>query len=136
MPMKRELYPDNWEAIALEVKNKAHWFCEECGKPCRRPDEDWFDFLEKLETTFPQWYKKYSEECYDDETGELGYIERKGRFVLTVAHLDHNPSNCNRNNLRALCSVCHLKYDHPHHIKNASGSRHRKRENQGQLTLF
>ena len=37
MPMDRSLYPDNWEAIALQVKEEANWTCQECGKACYRP---------------------------------------------------------------------------------------------------
>jgi len=33
--------------------------------------------------------------------------------VLTVAHLDHDPSNCDPENLRALCQRCHNSYDAP-----------------------
>lgn len=33
------------------------------------------------------------------------------RVILTVAHLDQNPDNCNWGNLRALCQRCHLTYD-------------------------
>lgn len=29
--------------------------------------------------------------------------------VLTVDHLDHNPANCDRSNLMALCQRCHLR---------------------------
>lgn len=29
--------------------------------------------------------------------------------VLTVDHLDHNPSNCATSNLMALCQRCHLR---------------------------
>jgi len=35
MPMRRELYPENWEAIALRVKELARWQCEECGVVCK-----------------------------------------------------------------------------------------------------
>lgn len=100
------------------------------------PWEDWFDFLEKLQSTFPQWYQQYEEEVYDDDTGEWGYIEKRGRFILTVAHLDHNPANCDRQNLKALCSVCHLRNDHSHHLKNASRTRFLKKQVDGQLSLF
>lgn len=37
--MRRELYPANWEQIALAVKERADWKCEGCGKQCRRPGE-------------------------------------------------------------------------------------------------
>lgn len=33
--------------------------------------------------------------------------------VLTVAHLDHDPTNCDPDNLRALCQRCHNGYDAP-----------------------
>ena len=39
MPMKRELYPENWGEIATAKKAAAGWKCEECGKQCRRPGE-------------------------------------------------------------------------------------------------
>lgn len=39
MPMKRELYPVDWEAIATAVKGAADWTCQQCGRQCRRPDE-------------------------------------------------------------------------------------------------
>lgn len=47
----------------------------------------------------------------------------KGKIVLTVAHLDHTPENCGHDNLKAMCQRCHLRYDHDHHMKNASATR-------------
>lgn len=35
------------------------------------------------------------------------------RVVLTVAHLDHMPENCDPTNLRAWCQRCHNRYDAP-----------------------
>lgn len=55
------------------------------------------------------------------------------RVVLTVAHLDHNPQNCDRDNLRALCQKCHLAYDRDLHTRNASRTRCIKKRN---LDLF
>ena len=39
MPMERARYPKNWEQIAFEIKEAAGWKCEECGKQCRKPGE-------------------------------------------------------------------------------------------------
>ena len=39
------------------------------------------------------------------------------RVILTVAHLDHQPENCDPANLRAWCQRCHLTYDAEHHAK-------------------
>ena len=86
MPIQRDLYPSDWPAIALQVKEEANWHCEECGRRCYRPGE-----------THPRWLKNW-------------------RRVLTVAHLDRNPANNERSNLRALCVVCHLNYDRAAHV--------------------
>lgn len=50
------------------------------------------------------------------------------KFVLTVAHLDHDPANCLLSNLLAMCAPCHLRYDAKHHAKAASATRRRRRE--------
>ena len=34
MPMKRELYPADWKAIAEAKKEAVGWICEDCGKQC------------------------------------------------------------------------------------------------------
>lgn len=34
-----DLYPHDWDAIATEIKAACDWACQECDKPCRRPDE-------------------------------------------------------------------------------------------------
>lgn len=39
-------------------------------------------------------------------------------MILTVAHLNHTPEDCRRENLRALCARCHLRYDRGHHSES------------------
>lgn len=56
--------------------------------------------------------------------------------ILTVAHMDHTPENCEPENLRALCQKCHNKYDQPHRKKNAAETRRKKRAAAGQAELF
>lgn len=51
------------------------------------------------------------------------------KVVLTIAHLDHNPENCDENNLRALCQRCHLRYDAKQHAENAKITRLKKQNN-------
>jgi 5-methylcytosine-specific restriction endonuclease McrA len=48
------------------------------------------------------------------------------RVVLTVAHLDHMPENCEPANLRAWCQRCHLAFDSQHHAANAARTRRLK----------
>ena len=40
------------------------------------------------------------------------------RVVLTVAHLDHDPTNSIDENLRALCQKCHNAYDASHRAQS------------------
>ena len=40
------------------------------------------------------------------------------KVVLTIAHLDQTPENCDYSNLRALCQKCHNSYDMPFRVKN------------------
>lgn len=48
------------------------------------------------------------------------------RRTLTVHHIDHQPENCSRENLIALCAPCHLKADAKHHAetRKREGERH------------
>jgi hypothetical protein len=57
------------------------------------------------------------------------------RVVLTVAHLDHVPENCDDANLRAMCQGCHLHYDREHHAETAAATRRAARAEAGQLGL-
>lgn len=117
MPWTRSLYPPDWEAIALEVKERSDWKCEGCGKPCRRPGQTFFDFA------YPYL-----------ESGEMGQddLDHPQRFTLTVAHLNHKPDDCRPENLRTLCAPCHCRMD-----LKARGTKQRlNRERQGQLSLL
>jgi hypothetical protein len=39
MPTDPVLYPDNWMAIAQELKEACDWRCSACDLACRRPGE-------------------------------------------------------------------------------------------------
>lgn len=45
--------------------------------------------------------------------------------TLTVAHLNHTPEDFRPENLKAMCAVCHLRYDAQHHAE----TRRRKSDN-------
>ena len=49
---------------------------------------------------------------------------RMVRIVLTIAHLDHVPENCEPDNLRALCQRCHNRYDARHRAETRKKSSH------------
>ena len=117
MPMIRSLYPSNWEEIALQIKNESNWKCDQCGRECRRPGQKFLEFI------FP--YLETGRCCQDD-------LNHPQRFTLTVAHLNHRPGDCRRENLKALCSSCHCRYD----SKYRALKRHLKLERNGQLSLW
>ncbi|WP_036945666.1 HNH endonuclease signature motif containing protein [Pseudanabaena sp. PCC 6802] len=83
MPMNRALYPEDWEAIALAIKNKAKWECQACGKKCIQPHQ------------VAAAYK--------------ANVRAWATYTLTVHHLDHNPGNNAPDNLIALCAPCHRR---------------------------
>lgn len=61
-----------------------------------------------------------------EECGVENYSIRDGsKIVLTVAHLDHTPENCEPENLKAWCQRCHNRYDAP---MRAQGIKDRKRK--------
>ena len=49
------------------------------------------------------------------------------KLVLTVAHLDHDPTHNADENLAALCQKCHNGYDAKHRAANARRTREQKR---------
>ena len=99
-PIRKEMrdkYPRNWPAISRRIRfDRAEGRCEclgECG----------------LHRTNPG-----PRRCA--EVHGQPAIWAKGTVVLTVAHLDHDPTNCADNNLKAMCQRCHLRYDVEHHV--------------------
>lgn len=62
------------------------------------------------------------------------------KVVLSVAHLNHLPEDCRRNNLAALCQRCHLRYDMRIHVRERRERKARREreaaEQAGQLLLL
>lgn len=102
-PSERARYPSNWKAISLAIRERAGQRCEcmgECGLHPPNPEP---------------------RRCIE-RNGEAGAYTR-GRIVLTTAHLNHTPEDCDPANLKAMCQRCHLRYDAPHHAKNSAATR-------------
>lgn len=53
------------------------------------------------------------------------------KVILTVAHLDHTPENCDYANLKAMCQKCHNNYDSKHRSSTRTKSKY-----QGMKPLF
>lgn len=96
MPIKPEnksRYPDNWDEIRERIRERANDKCEWCGAVN-------YSYVNRITR----------ELCLPDESNAI-------RIVCTVAHMDHNPENCDDNNLAFLCQKCHNNYDAPHRIQ-------------------
>lgn len=104
-PENRARYPANWKQIVAQVRERSGNRCE--GTPA-----------------FPDCRAVNGEP--HPETGS--------RVVLTTAHLDHVPENCDLTNLRHLCQRCHLTYDAQHHAQTAYATR-RARANTMEMDL-
>lgn len=97
-PENRARYPKAWKVIRARIMKRAEnstgWpCCEHCGV-----------------ANYAVGYRKDDGEFVD--TGVTGDDDRKYiQIILTVAHLDHTPENCDPENLRALCQRCHNRYD-------------------------
>jgi hypothetical protein len=121
MPMDRKLYPPNWGAIARDLKTEVDWRCECCGRACLRPGELPQEFMTRI--------------CTTDNLATCPVVAEyrafPRRFLLTVAHLNHIPADCGRDNLKALCAPCHCRYD----LKQMGRKRWLKRERHSQLRL-
>ena len=122
MPIRlenRDRYPPDWPEISSRVREEAGQRCEACaapnGKLIRRG---------RGAGGRPLW-RPASATAYEDgfcadtgvevpDTGEdtVGWGDPV-KVVLTVAHLDHQPENVDRANLRAWCQRCHNAYDAP-----------------------
>lgn len=141
MPMDRSLYPPNWEEISAALKEQVGQVCEQCGIP-----NEIYIYRNKFNPA--KWIRE-PEEWEDSEESEAlehelyyhrtEYPRKPHQVVLTTAHLDHNPANNERSNLRVLCQRCHLLYDLPHHIESRKANRAAKERaiasEAGQLTL-
>lgn len=98
MPIKAEnkdRYPDNWREISDQIRfGRAAGRCEcrgECGL-------------------------HQGKRCSERHGEEAEWAN--GKVVLTVAHLDHVPENCEEDNLKAMCQRCHLRYDNKGIVKD------------------
>ncbi len=98
MPMRRELYPDDWETISKRIRfERAQNKCE-CEGEC---------------------------ESHEGRCQAVNYEphpDTGSRVVLTVAHLNDDKMDCSDENLKAMCQRCHLNYDRDEHRRNRAAT--------------
>lgn len=116
-PENKKLYPKNWKQIREAILRRANNKCEFCGV------ENHAIGVRDNDGIFHKINPETSDEYYYVEIENL----KKIKIILTIAHLDHNPQNCNPNNLRALCQKCHNNYDKEHRKQTRLKTLERKR---------
>ena len=107
-PENRARYPADWPEISKAIKERAGWRCEclgECGRG----------------THAGKGRGAWQGRC-PNINGQPAY-GTGSVVVLTTAHLDHTPENCDPANLRAMCQGCHLHYDRDHHAETRKATR-------------
>lgn len=109
---ERTRYPKDWRRIADNVKIRANWRCE-CDGECGRPHVG---------------RCPHRHGGVNPATGAT--------IVLTVAHLNHTPEDCQPDNLKAMCQACHLAYDQDHHQETRRHNFEQARRVAGQHPLF
>lgn len=113
-PENKALYPSNWKQIRQRILARANNRCEFCG------------------------VENHTLRSRGDDGNGLELPP--SRIVLTIAHLDHDPTNCDPTNLRALCQRCHNRYDAKHRVETRAKTKARARaelsKQNGQLELF
>ena len=101
-PENKDRYLENWPEIVQRIRLRSGGVCENCG------------------AINHSWVNRFTRElCLQDEENAI-------RIVLTVAHLDHTPENCDDKNLRDWCQRCHNRYDRPHRSETMRVTRMRE----------
>lgn len=112
-PEERDRYPDDWASISQAIRfERAAGRCE-CRGECNGVMHS----------------AMIANMLAIDVSADVRCLNLHGQpsvwsgatVVLTTAHLDHTPENCDPANLRAMCQACHLNYDREHHAETRRG---------------
>ncbi|VTZ21650.1 conserved hypothetical protein [Methylocella tundrae] len=114
-PQYKWLYPIDWPQLSAMIRfERAKGRCEECSRPHGREirhlgDGRWWD--EEGQT----WRNGRGRPLPSLALIGDDVVVRTTKVVLATAHLDHDPTNNRRRNLKALCQRCHMIHDRDEH---------------------
>lgn len=135
MPIKdKSIYPPDWLEIRKRILEREENRC----KICRAINYDYvfrglYNGIECYQYSNGRVYRtdngSFLAEGFDINIQPItGNLNRKAvRIVLTIAHLDHDPTNNSDDNLAALCQLHHLRHDSKQHRTNAAETRMQKK---------
>lgn len=133
MPIDYSKYPPNWKAMRTEVLARAANKCEKCGLKNHQ-------IVWSVALHIRKFYKNrniYTKRSlwFSSEKDAIREAERVKdikavRVVLTIAHLDHDETNhdVKTGRLRALCQICHLRYDAKEKFRRINSRKANKKE--------
>lgn len=137
MPIKPEnkaLYPPDWPEISRRIRaERAGNKCEQCKAPNG-------EYIARGVGPHVGTYMLVGGETFDAGTGEYLGLGKGSEYeaddlilvVLTVAHLDQDPTHNEDSNLKALCQRCHFAHDRAANI----AKRRARREAERSYPLF
>ncbi len=139
VPIDYKLYHPEWKTIIRpDILKRADNKCECCGVENKLVIERgfWGDieaYQDCIKDCGAIYRADNSEYITSDYLGSLDKATDKMiAIVLTIAHLDHDISNNDYSNLKAMCQRCHNRYDMPNRVKN----RKKNVTNPDQTSLF
>ncbi len=133
MPIDYKEYHPEWKTkIRPDILQRDNNCCKFCGVEnksfgYRDADGKFYPFKLIDDALNDRGYDYFSNElknCYDKKGNPTKGIT----IVLTIAHLDHDKTNNDYENLAALCQKCHLGIDLKHHMKNARETNRKKKK--------
>jgi 5-methylcytosine-specific restriction endonuclease McrA len=140
MPINYKDYPINWKSeIRPAILKRANNKCEFCGIP-----NGIWAFRGRISGN-REVYQTVDGDIFNADNSELIHenlfdieITPTGKdtaikIVLTIAHLDHDTTNNEYSNLKALCQRCHNRYDRSYRTANVKAKNENKK---GLVKLF
>lgn len=134
-PIDYKLYHPEWKTrIRPDILKRADNKCECCGveNKAKILRGDWNDIECYQDMQGNIFDANTSKWIGDDYLGEVSRTNNIITIILTIAHLDHDISNNDYSNLKAMCQRCHNRYDMPNRVKN----RKKNVTNPDQTSLF
>jgi hypothetical protein len=128
MPIDYKKYIFDWQSrVRPDIMRRANNCCEFCGIKNYTLVRV---FRSGIRQTINEYFtaKDANSVCASYNRGLDLKVSKYIVVVLTVAHLDHDISNNDYQNLKALCQKCHNRHDVKNRVKN------RKSKNQSHET--
>ena len=121
MPIDYRKYPEDWKTrICPDILRRANNRCEICGV-----ENGSYVMRPRIVT----WR---GNGLLDKRRGCVLMTFWPVRIVLTIAYMDHDVTNNDYSNLKALCQKCHLGLDRDQHRTNSAKTRAIKKKDKEQ----